>query len=73
MRQLRDLLGALGKLFGLDDATTRAAVDEARCLEERAVEPEQRRWAFDQELLERPEHAAPGVLAVHVVYDQLRD
>ena len=37
------------------------------------MEAEQRLRPLDDELLERPQHAPPRVLAVDVVDDQLRD
>ena len=64
---------AARELLGLDDPVTGLARDEARRLEERAVEAEEVRRALDDELLERAEHAPPGVLAVDVVHDELRD
>ena len=47
--------------------------DEARMLEQRAVEADERLHAADLELLERAQHAPPRALAVGVAHDQLRD
>ena len=51
-----------------------APVDEARVLEQRAVEAEQRRRApRSTNSRERPQHPPPRVLAVDAVHDQLGD
>ena len=58
------------------DSTTPRHVsprDEARRLEERAVEAEKRRRPVDHELVERAQHPAARSLAVDVVDDELRD
>ena len=47
--------------------------DEARVLEQRPVEAEQRRHAADPVLVERAEHPPPRVLAVDAVDAELRD
>ena len=70
---MRQLFCTLCQLFGLDNAVTRRAFDEARVLEERAVEAEQRRDAANLELVECPEHPPPRMLAVHALDDQLRN
>ena len=49
---MRQLFCTLCQLFGLDNAVTRRAFDEARVLEERAVEAEQSRDADNLELVE---------------------
>src|SRR5262245_15038778 len=73
LRQLLELLCAVRELVRLHDAPARLALDEARSLEQSPVEAEQGRGAFDDELLERPQHAPSRVLAIDVVHDQLRD
>ena len=73
MRQLLELLRALGQLIGFDHAPTCRTVGEGFRLEQGAVESEQRRRALDDELLERAQHPAARMLAVDVVDDELRD
>src|SRR5581483_8326329 len=73
LRAAVELGGARGELFRLDEAVARLAADEALVREQRLVEAEQRRRAFDHELAERAQHASPCVLAVDAVHDQLRD
>src|SRR5919204_650004 len=70
--RIRQLLRALRQLLGFHHAVAGRAVDEARVLEERPVETEQRRDAADLELAEGAEHPAAGVLAIDPVHDQLR-
>src|SRR5688572_4480976 len=70
---MRQLLCTLRKPLGLDHSVTRAAVDETRVLEQCPVEAEQRRHACDLVLVERPQHAAPGVLSIDAVDAELRD
>ncbi len=57
------------------DSTTpgRSLPREARMLEQRAVEADERLHPADLELAERAKHPAPRVLAVDVADDQLRD
>src|SRR2546423_7974426 len=70
---MRQPLRLLRKLLRLHDAVTRRAVDEALMTQESAMEPEQRLHAPDLELVERPEHPHPSMLAVDALHDQLRD
>jgi len=67
----RQLLRPLRQLLGLDDTVAARALDEARVLEQRAVEPEQRRDPADLVFVERAQHAAASMLAVDAVDDQL--
>ena len=69
---MRQLFRALRQLLGLHDTVTGRACDEARMLEERPVEPDERLHARDLELHERTKHPAPCVLAIDVVHDELR-
>ena len=64
---------SLGKLLRFHDAVTRLSCDEARVLEQRPVETEQRRDSADLVLVERAQHPPPRVLAVDAVHDELRD
>src|SRR5436190_1898957 len=70
---MRQLLSSLGKLLRFDDAMTRLSCAEARVLEQRPVETEQRRDAADLILVERAQHPPPRVLAVDTVHDELGD
>src|SRR5215212_360430 len=70
---MRKLLRTLRQLLRFDDAVTGVAGDEARVREERAVEPQQRLYAADLVLVERPEHPPARVVAVDAVHDELRD
>ena len=70
---MRQLLRPLRKLLRLDDAVARLARDEARVLEQRAVEADERRDALDLVLAERAQHPAARVLAVDAVDAQLGD
>ena len=63
---MRQLLRTLRQQLGLDDALTSRALDEARVREKGPVEAEQRGRPGDHELVERAQHSAPRVLAVHV-------
>ena len=71
--RLLELLRSLRELLRFDDACARLAADEARMLEQRAMEAEQRRRPFDAELGERAKHPRDRPLAVDVVDDQLGD
>ena len=74
MRELLfQLLRASRQLLRLDDAVAGRAGTEARMLEERSVEAEERRRALDSELGERAQHAGDRTVAIDVVDDQLRD
>ncbi len=74
MRQLSiELLRALGKLLGFDDASARLSRDEARSGQQGTVEPDQRRHAPDLELLEGAQRSPPSPLPVDVVHDELGD
>ena len=57
----------------LHEAEARLAGDEARVLEQRPVERDERRHALDHVLVERAQHAAAGALAVGVPDDELGD
>ena len=62
------------ELLRLDEPATRLARRRSTGrLEERPVEPDERRRPLDDELLERAQHPAPRALAVDVVDDELRD
>src|SRR6266576_3754896 len=61
---MRQLLSSLGKLLRFHDAMTRLSCDEARVLEQRPVETEQRRDAADQVLVESAQHPPPRGLPV---------
>ena len=69
---MRQLLCALGQKLRLDDAVARLTRREARMVEQRPVEADQRRDAADLELLESTQHPPARVLAVDVVDDQFR-
>src|ERR671927_1197553 len=71
-RLMRQLLRALGQKLRLHDAVARLTAREARMVEERPVEADQRRDPADLELLEGAKHAPARVLAVDAVDDQLR-
>src|SRR5438270_7605943 len=70
---MRQLFSTFGKLFRFHDAVTRLPGDEARVLEQRPMETEQRRDAADLVLVKRTQHPPPGVLAVDAVNDELGD
>src|SRR5215211_2025708 len=69
---MRQLPRTLRQLLRLDHAMAGGAPDEARMLEQGAVEAQQSGEAADLVLVERPEHAPASVLAVDAVDDQLR-
>ncbi len=71
--RLLELLRSLRELLRFDHACARLAADEARVLQQRAVESEQRRGPFDAELGKRAKHPRDRALAVDVVNDQLGD
>src|SRR5947208_8814564 len=70
---MRQLLRTLGEKLRLDDAVAGLARGEARVVEQRPVEADQRRHAADLELAERAQHPAPRVLPVDVLDDELRN
>ena len=65
--------GPARELVRLDHAVARLARDEARVLEQRLVEAEERLDTFDLELAERAQHPPPRVFPVDVAHDELRD
>src|SRR5205085_2940527 len=65
-----ELRGARRQQLRIDDAVTRAAVDEARVAEQRLVEAEQRLHATDFVFVERTQHPPPRVLAIDAVHDE---
>ena len=69
----RQLLGARRELRRLDDPVAGLAGPEARMLEQRLVEADQRLHAADLELAERAQHPPDRILAVDAAHDQLRD
>ena len=73
IRQLVELLRSFRELLRLDDADAGLAGDEARVLEQRAVEADERPRPLDVELAERAQHPPARVLPVAAVDDQLGD